>query len=128
MSFERIFSRISRLMHSLREKNGEGDDLRRAQELIDEANRRDRQGDRADEAAEEEKSRLRRVIAAVRRLGLEPPVTLEEATRAWRAELYRVHPDRNEHLSDLEKVETARRTRELNEAYAIVKEHFTWNR
>ncbi len=129
MSFEQIFDRIARMMRSIGGETRTSDDLRRAQELIDEANRRDRgEKVKADEVDEAEKARLRAVISAIRRLGLEPPVTLDQATRAWRAELHRVHPDRHEHLGSREKEESAQRTRELNEAYAIVKEHFTWNR
>lgn len=128
MSFDQIYDRIARLARSIRAGSQRPDDLRRAEELIDHENRRDREREaRRQEESTEERARLRSVIAAIRKLGLEPPVTFQQAAQAWRRELLRVHPDRNEHRSDREKEAGAIRTREVNEAFAIIKEHFRWN-
>lgn len=125
MSFSQILERVVRLVRTGRLLDVPTHELHRAQALIDAENERDRRG-RAETSQVEraEAARLRRVLAAMRALGVEPPTTLHEATRAWRRALLLVHPDTNGALDHQGRQRAEARTRELNEAYAIVKEFF----
>lgn len=130
MSFGQLLDRLARLMRSVRHTTAVGD-LQTAQDLIDEENRRDRRGRVPQPGSrgpgrttEAEKAYLLRVLAALHTLGLEPPTTLDEATRAWKRQLLRVHPDTGGGRGDAEERTASERTRVLNEAYAIVKEHY----
>ncbi len=124
MSFNQIFSRLTRIARSYGSA-GHGsthDDLRRAQELIDEARSRE-EASRWEAALVEEEDQMsyRRACTT---LELRPGASLDEASMAYRRIIMAVHPDRTAHLPEREKERARLRTQELNHAYAIIKEHF----
>jgi hypothetical protein len=122
MSFSQIFSRIGRIARSYGAGEGSHDDeLRRAQELIDEAKaREERVGWEAALGAEESRN-YRRACAV---LQINPGAPLSEASIAYRRSIVLVHPDHTAHLPAGEQERARLRTQELNWAYTIIKEYF----
>jgi DnaJ-domain-containing protein 1 len=134
MSFRQIFDRISRLAraNSLDGYGSSRDELRRAQELIDEENRRDRMKEKAKEGEsrnphEEETpeggERGMTIEEACRILSVSRSATSREITLAYRRKIVEVHPDRHAHSSEHSQAEAKARTQELNLAYAYLKQH-----
>jgi DnaJ-domain-containing protein 1 len=133
MSFRQIFDRISRLAraNSLDGYGSSRDELRRAQELIDEENRRDRMKDRAskegadthEEETPEGGERGMTIEEACRILSVSRSATAREITLAYRRKIVEVHPDRHAHRSEQSQAEAKARTQELNLAYAYLKQH-----
>ena len=123
MSFSQIFSRFGRIARSygVGGEGGSKDDLRRAQELIDEARaREERVGWEAALASDEERSYHR--ACAV--LEIRPGAPLSEASMAYRRSIVLVHPDHTAHLPTGEQERARLRTQELNWADTIIKEYF----
>ncbi len=133
MSFWQIFDRISRLAraNSFDGFGSHDDELRRAQELIDEENRRDRmkrsgengEPERADDPAEERTGDETGMTVERACLILSVPTnaTEREITLAYRKKIFEFHPDRHMNKSPGDEAEAKARTQELNLAYALLK-------
>ena len=94
MSFNQIFSRLTRIARSYASAGHDSpyDDLRRAQELIDEARGREEASRwEAALAEEEDQTSYRRACTT---LELRPGASLADAAMAYRRIIMTVHPDR----------------------------------
>lgn len=120
-----------------RGKRTDGDALLRAEELIREANERDRRQQmkkfapsaRTSGGGEERRERPERLKeteayrAACRALGVAPDASFLEITAAYRAAMARHHPDRNGMNGEGELRRATGRAQELNEAYGVARRH-----
>src|ERR1041384_5490198 len=100
MSFNQIFSRLTRIARSYGSAGHDSshDDLRRAQQLIDEArSREDASRWEAALAEEEDQTSYRRACTT---LELRPGASLADAALAYRRIIMTVHPDRTVHLPE----------------------------
>lgn len=130
MSFRQIFDRIARIARS--EMSGHRrssfeEELRRAEELIEESRRPRRSSIDAEPepetgpAREEDSEEYRR---ALRTIGVAPGATRDEIAAAYRQRARELHPDRNAHPGAAEQAEVLRRMQELNLAYEYLRRRF----
>lgn len=139
MSMQQILDRLGRIFKAQIGQRGERkssrNDLRRAEDLIREANERDRQNDaRPFQAFEKEPKgvpRNKEVISAEQRayrdacdsLGVAYDATYETVVRVYRIGIAKHHPDRV-NPTDAASVRAAtQRTQQLVEAFGIVREY-----
>jgi hypothetical protein len=126
MSFRQIFDRITRIARAeafgTRGSSYE-EELRRAEELIEESRRPrrttiDESADAAEPQSEEEAEAYR---VALRTIGVRAGATREQIATAYRQRARELHPDRVGHMSPEEQREALRRMQELNLAYEFLR-------
>ena len=139
MSMQQIFDRLGRIFKAEIGQRGRGkstrDDLRRAEDLIREANERDRRDDvrpfQAFDTEPKDAPRIKEVISAEQRayrdacdsLGIAYDASYETVVRVYRGKIAQHHPDRV-NPADAASVHAAtQRTQELIEAFGIVREY-----
>lgn len=136
MSFRQIFDRLARFARSEMHAPGRSsfeEELRRAQELIEES-RRPRRTSVEDDPASARNSerpaerssqtaprREEEYYRALRTIGAPDDATPEQITAAFRERAREVHPDRLEHLSPALQRDALRRMQELNLAYEYLR-------
>ncbi len=130
MSFWQIFDRMSRIArsYSYADSSRHGDDLRRAEELIEEERRRDerehmaaQQQDLPQREGEADQKRAA-YLQAIAILSVADGASWEEIMLAYRRLVRLSHPDRSMRRSREEQERAARRTQELNMAYAYLRD------
>lgn len=129
MSFRLIAERIARIARATvgGSSPSQGNDLRRAEELIAaerarevEARRRKEEARRAAARAAEIPTEDPALVDALRVFGLRPGVQFAEVTAAYRVRIIAAHPDRNQG-APRQATEEAQR---LNAAYTFLKKHY----
>lgn len=129
MSFSQIFDRINRFARA-HAPGGFGrsreEDLRLAEELIEQERRRDeRERAGANRAASQEKPDQTRLayLQAIRILALSDGAPWEQIVLAYRREIAIHHPDRTAHLNPADQQRAHRRTQELNLAFEFLERY-----
>lgn len=124
MSFWQIFSRVSRLATTSSLFDGDtshSGELRRAQELIDQARREDAKAAAAFEKPAAAANNAMNHIRACEILGVARAATLLEVAQAYRKIIVIHHPDHAVKSTPEEQRIARIRTQEINEAYTFLK-------
>ncbi len=139
MSFRQIFDRMNRIARSYSPDGwgSERDELRRAEEIIEQERQREEReraaksagsatnasgtGDAPEEGIPPQGADPARYQEAIAVLALSDGASFEDITVAYRRLVGIHHPDRAAHLSPEEQRNAARKTQELNIAYAYLR-------